>query len=1099
MSHDKNTSKTDPLEDSTITRRDFARLSAATVGATLALPGNGTAETSSPKMTSRYQYVTDHTPTDYAVPTLVTFADASGLKTMESLVDTEVITTEEPRPAAYAQLTTAQAVEVADLPTAEELSHSPGSNPFWRLDYYPLGVFPEPRRSTGFIDYEQMISGLHHLEEQHDERLNVYSVGESPGHYNYLTDRVDPKDLYVAELTNDVNDTASFEEKTKIMYSLSIHGLERAGAEAGSRFIEGILRGTETQTEQLLDDVVLIFVYPNPDGWVAKHPQYGSSWQLGDTGPTGKVPGAPFYERGNAEVYDTNRQYPTVGWIDPTHYPAEPDGENLEDDDPGIDTDVPDDILAHVPDALSFVEHFRDYENLEYGADLHGALWLSQFVLGLISQHQFANEEYHELYQMNQAVDETLEDALDTWTTAGDARETLLGDTNVKALYEILPEEAFDYSGIWDTIGYTDSGFFGDWMAHPEELGGLGLTSMDFEMAYTHMVGANVYNPELVEMQVTGYRTAIRTIAEYATREVKSEVDTGSDDIAYVTTDALTRTSGDLSFTSDDHHETGDAVGTTGTTSLEQGAESVTLATDETASVSHDVQAGTDTLSVHPHSHRSIGRARLVAPDGTVVREFDPVRTDRLGGRCCAMTHWVVSSPATGTWTVELEPVDLDMDLGDKGEFAVQFATLAANEENPNPADAIGYEQRPYEVDPLTFFEEFAEDATGAVDPVSVGEVADGALVDADGAVTYDHVVVIHDDGIDNGGYVDALDEYVEAGGDVVLTDTGVNLLAPMDNSLANGVAEEHVEDREDLYLGYIGAFPPSFAVTGGDAENKDHDHPLLMDTRPIQKQLYKIAPLGYDVSYEAPMTLVDPAVFGEDGANDENTIATIAGRTGGGDDWVGAASFTHRGESPADDPGDGIHVIGGLLPPANQSHIHPFGMLDYTVSFFGQTVLTNALGAKQVRRVDGEIVQTFGEVDSFEIDGPALGFTAHGSREDDASVFTAGQTNRVEVTVSELSHDAVIRDHFDPAWEFDEEFSDGTEVKDGVVEFGEVSAEAVADDSVTFVYFVEAPDETGRYTFGPAEAIATVGDEARSDTFGGTDTNYVVGVSTNI
>lgn len=100
-------------------------------------------------------------------------------------------------------------------------------------------------------------------------------------------------------------------------------------------------------------------------------------------------------------------------------------------------------------------------------------MWLSQFVLGLISQHQFANEEYHELYRMNQAVDETL-------------------------------EEAFDYSGIWDTIGNTDSGFFGDWMAHPEELGGLGLTSMDFGMAYTHIVGANVYNPELVEMQVDG-------------------------------------------------------------------------------------------------------------------------------------------------------------------------------------------------------------------------------------------------------------------------------------------------------------------------------------------------------------------------------------------------------------------------------------------------------------------------------------------------------------------------------------------------------------------------------------------------------------------
>jgi hypothetical protein len=164
-----------------VSRRDFARLAAATAGA-LALPANATASVSASAMDAEYEYVLNHTPAEYAVPTLVTFADASGPDAMDAAVDGEVLTTTEPRPAAYAKLTTTQAAGVAELPTADTLSHSPGSNPFWRLGYYPLGVFPEPRRSTGFVDYEQMVSGLSYLENEHPDRLRFYSIGKSPGH-----------------------------------------------------------------------------------------------------------------------------------------------------------------------------------------------------------------------------------------------------------------------------------------------------------------------------------------------------------------------------------------------------------------------------------------------------------------------------------------------------------------------------------------------------------------------------------------------------------------------------------------------------------------------------------------------------------------------------------------------------------------------------------------------------------------------------------------------------------------------------------------------------------------------------------------------------
>ena len=148
-----------------------------------------------------------------------------------------------------------------------------------------------------------------------------------------------------------------------------------------------------------------------------------------------------------------------------------------------------------------------------------------------------------------------------------------------------------------------------------------------------------------------------------------------------------------------------------------------------------------------------------------------------------------------------------------------------------------------------------------------------------------------------------------------------------------------------------------------------------------------------------------------------------------------------------------------------------------------------------------------------------AVNLDVSGSRDDDASVFTAGQTNRVEVTVDDFNDelaDAVrVTDQVPDGWAVDENFGDveSFDQNSGVVTFeGTASAGDVSGDgSKTFVYFAEAPDEgaddTGTYTFGPAEAEAvdprTFDDPDReqgstSEEFGGTDTNTVVGASTN-
>ena len=224
------------------------------------------------------------------------------------------------------------------------------------------------------------------------------------------------------------------------------------------------------------------------------------------------------------------------------------------------------------------------------------------------------------------------------------------------------------------------------------------------------------------------------------------------------------------------------------------------------------------------------------------------------------------------------------------------------------------------------------------------------------------------------------------------MTDTGLHLLAEMDTAAAI--------DADDVQTETFGV---------AHLENKDEDHPLLTDTRPIQRMLWKVAPLGYPYAEDAPMTLIDGDAF-------ETAGGTVAGTTDG---RVGAGSiFTD------DEAWQGIHAIGGLLPPANQTELHPFGLKNHVLSFFGHTVLTNALGFEQVRIVDGEETMRIGDAEQGPIKGVEPEFTVEGAREDSGSIFTGGQTNRTELEVEVLEPDdetVLVRDTVPETWDVDE------------------------------------------------------------------------------
>ncbi|WP_224447126.1 S8 family serine peptidase [Haloprofundus salilacus] len=125
--------------------------------------------------------------------------------------------------------------------------------------------------------------------------------------------------------------------------------------------------------------------------------------------------------------------------------------------------------------------------------------------------------------------------------------------------------------------------------------------------------------------------------------------------------------------------------------------------------------------------------------------------------------------------------------------------------------------------------------------------------------------------------------------------------------------------------------------------------------------------------------------------------------------------------------------------------------------------------------------------------------FTASGTRSDDGSAFTGGQTNQVDVTV-EASDKVRVRDVVPGAWTVHEPHSNDVK-RTEVDEFDGktyVYFEGKAE-TLSATYFAEAPttlEESGEYTFGPLQVSAD-GGKTWVQLDGTSDTNVVFGQST--
>jgi hypothetical protein len=387
-------------------------------------------------------------------------------------------------------------------------------------------IFPEAANSQAYVQYRENAAGFSEyrdgllaLEATYPRYVDVFtlkdkyganavSAGEDDVRAGDEGDTGDGREIYVIRLTDKQAPAAG---KQRLFFSLSVHGNERGGLEGGLRAIEDLARDATAGDAEIVDGVAnynsntgktpefnsypvrdvlakedVYFVSFNPDGWTA-----------GDIAPNGELTG-PFV-RTNGRGVDLNRQMPTKGSINITRNP-------LFEREMEFGTKLIDEVAKGSPGGL-----------MAYGADIHGELTSRAYVDIMYPAGQFDSVKHRQLM----AIAERTKSVIDATLYAGiqNQIEEATGGNEGEGLEETvpglpantIPTMPAHWATVWDTLGYTDTGFIGDYLAAD-----VSVTGMDYEIFLNHTVPDKTWNVYLQENHINASRAIIKTAMAYA-------------------------------------------------------------------------------------------------------------------------------------------------------------------------------------------------------------------------------------------------------------------------------------------------------------------------------------------------------------------------------------------------------------------------------------------------------------------------------------------------------------------------------------------------------------------------------------------------------
>lgn len=389
-------------------------------------------------------------------------------------------------------------------------------------------------RAQEFITYQEMIDGMTYLEGLFPEFIEFYNLEEDFGDGDECATSTDPSDLCSAGLPQAggarerqelymirvTDERVPHGNKKYFAFPLSIHGIERAGAEAGTRaaedlatwgYCEAFAEGTmdekpivncgqegdiphpllETQPDtsvtagEALEQSAIYFIFANPDGW-----------RRGDPDNIFR-----FYQRYNGNGVDLNRDWPTIGF---TFKPYTPWSE---------------------PESRGFGEVLKGIKDRwDGGIDLHGQLIDRAFSFTLMGASQRD-------YSKDQRILQTVKGA---WE---DAEARLAWSPLIKS--NDAPEDdprlyGVQWGTVWDTIDYTVTGALGDWIDSPL---GLGADGIDNEMSLSHLSNCGTgtcYQRDAEQLHVDGNKSLVYAMVNFGLLPEDTHFEASGNEVGYI-------------------------------------------------------------------------------------------------------------------------------------------------------------------------------------------------------------------------------------------------------------------------------------------------------------------------------------------------------------------------------------------------------------------------------------------------------------------------------------------------------------------------------------------------------------------------------------
>ncbi|MDQ3645435.1 MAG: hypothetical protein M3345_00705, partial [Actinomycetota bacterium] len=376
--------------------------------------------------------------------------------------------------------------------------------------------------AADFIQFEEMVRGLEYLETLYPGFVEVYTLsedfdcsGEPVANPELACKRFrsaglpqtvgesgegftrDRKNLYMVRITDE---SVANTDKEYFVFPLSIHGIERAGVEGGTRAAEDLATWGACEkdptlavcaNEQPIPHPILeaspdrsvtagtalkqsavYFIYPNPDGW-----------SRGD-----RTNGIPFYQRYNGNGVDLNRDWPEQGYTFRPYTPwSEPESEAFGK------------VLQAVGPKVDGRPRWSG------GIDLHGQLIDRAFSFTLLGGSERP-------FDKNQRVLQTVKGA---WA---DAEKRLAWSPIIKP--NDAPKDdprvyGVQWGTIWDTIDYTVTGALGNWIDSPI---GLDADGIDNEMSLSHVANCGIgtcFDPDVEQLHVDGNKSLVYSMINY--------------------------------------------------------------------------------------------------------------------------------------------------------------------------------------------------------------------------------------------------------------------------------------------------------------------------------------------------------------------------------------------------------------------------------------------------------------------------------------------------------------------------------------------------------------------------------------------------------